>query len=173
MPIRNVCALILIIASLACLYPGLMFDMMTLKVGAELPLIGNVELYEATNSIVQTIQTLFTKKNYLVAWLILLFSAVVPVLKIALLLIVLLFQQHPAQKAIFKFVSAIGKWSMADVFVVSIFMAYLSTGSNEAVSATLHEGFYYFTAYCVLSILGTQFIKLDLTKEQDQPSLHR
>jgi uncharacterized paraquat-inducible protein A len=99
-------------------------------------------------------------QNYLVAWLILLFSVVIPLLKAVILLIVLLFEKHALREQMLKFVSVIGKWSMADVFVVSIFMAYLATHSNEAVSATLHEGFYYFTAYCVLSILGTQLIQL-------------
>ena len=157
---RNISALALILASLICLYPGLMLAMLTLKVGAVLPLIGPLELYEATQSIIQTIDNLFVNKNYLVAWLILLFSVVVPILKATMLLIVLLFKNYKWREALFKFVSIIGKWSMADVFVVSIFMAYLATQSNEAVSATLHEGFYYFTAYCILCILGTQLIVL-------------
>jgi len=158
MSIRNACALILILASLACLYPGLMFAMLTIKVGTVLPFIGSLELYEATQSIVQTIENLFFNQNHLVAWLILIFSVVIPILKVVILLMVLLFKNNRWREPLFKFVSVIGKWSMADVFVVSIFMAYLATHSNEAVSATLHEGFYYFTAYCVLSILGTQFI---------------
>ncbi|MBX2847842.1 MAG: paraquat-inducible protein A [Acidiferrobacterales bacterium] len=158
---RNICALILILASLGCLYPGLMSAMLTLKVGTVLPLIGQLELYEATQSIIQTIQTLFQNQNYLVAWLILLFSVVVPLLKIGLLLLVLVVKDFSGRTQVLKFVAAIGKWSMADVFVVSIFMAYLATKSNEAVSATLHSGFYYFTAYCVLSIVGTQLIYLN------------
>lgn len=164
---RNVCALILILASLGCLYPGLMFAMMTIKVGTVLPIIGQLDLHESTQSIIQTIDNLFSKQNYLVAWLILLFSVVVPVLKALMLLIVLIFEQFRARQQLFKFVSLIGKWSMADVFVVSIFMAFLATHSNDTVSATLHEGFYYFTAYCVLSILGTQLIKLNYLDSSD------
>ena len=161
MSIRNICALVLILASLACLYPGLMFAMLTIEVGTVLPLIGQVDLYEATQSIMQTISKLFENNNYLVAWLILLFSVVVPILKVTLLLIVLIIKKFNGREQVLKFVLIIGKWSMADVFVVSIFMAYLATKSNEAVSATLHSGFYYFTAYCVLSILGTQLIQLN------------
>lgn len=160
MSVRNICALILILASLICLYPGLTFDMLTIKVGTVMPLIGQLDLYEATQSILQTIDNLFVNENYLVAWLILLFSVVVPLMKALMLLVVLLFKQFTRRNTLFHFVSIIGKWSMADVFVVSVFMAYLATQSNQAVSATLHEGFYYFTAYCVLSILGTQLIQL-------------
>ena len=158
---RNLSALLLILASLGCLYPGLMSAMMTIKVGAVLPFLGNLELYEATQSIIQTIQSLFRQQNYLVAWLILLFSVIVPLFKVAVLLSILLLKRYSWCEPMFKLVSVIGKWSMADVFVVSIFMAFLATKSNEAISATLHSGFYYFTAYCVLSILGTQLIKLD------------
>lgn len=160
MSIRNSCTLLLILSSLACLYPGLMFAMLTIKVSAALPLVGQIDLYEATQSIIQTIDNLFLNENYLVAWLILLFSVVVPVVKTIMLLLVLLIKQQHWRQPMFNFVSLIGKWSMADVFVVSIFMAYLASKSNQAISATLHEGFYYFTAYCVLSILGTQLIDL-------------
>jgi len=163
---RNICALVLILASLACLYPGLMYAMLTIKVGKLVPILGQLDLYEATQSIIQTIESLFANKNYLVAWLILLFSVVVPVVKVVLLLVVLLFKDLRARASVFKLVSIIGKWSMADVFVVSIFMAFLATKSNEAVSATLHAGYYYFTAYCVLSILGTQIIDLSEQKSE-------
>ncbi len=170
---RNICALILILSSLACLYPGLVYAMLTIKVGTVVPLLGKLDLYEATQSIIQTIDNLFLNDNNLVAWLILIFSIVVPVLKALMLLIVLIFKNNPWRKPMFDFVSIIGKWSMADVFVVSIFMAYLATQSNPAVSATLHQGFYYFTAYCILSILGTQLIeipKLNSQKTDLQPN---
>lgn len=163
---RNICALGFILASLLCLYPGLMFAMLTIKVGKVVPFLGQLDLYEATQSIIQTIESLFIDQNYLVAWLILIFSVVVPVVKVVLLLVVLLFKDLRARASLLKFVSVIGKWSMADVFVVSVFMAYLATHSNEAVSATLHAGYYYFTAYCVFSILGTQLI--DLPDDQSQ-----
>ena len=172
MSTRNICALLLILISLACLYPGLVFAMLTIKVGTVLPLVGSLELYEATQSIMQTIDNLFFNKNYLVAWLILLFSVVVPGLKTLMLLFVLLFKNNRWRESVFKFVSVIGKWSMADVFVVSIFMAYLATQSNEAVSATLHEGFYYFTAYCVFSILGTQLILLPQDMAEEKTKLN-
>ena len=64
MSTRNICALILILVSLGCLYPGLMFAMLTIKVGTVLPFVGNVEIYEATQSIIQTIDRLFATENY-------------------------------------------------------------------------------------------------------------
>ena len=92
---------------------------------------------------------------------------VVPILKILTLLFVLVVNESKWRQLAFNAVSLIGKWSMADVFVVSVFMAFLVTKSNEAISATLHSGFYYFTGYCVLSILGTQLMELPAQHEQD------
>ena len=170
MSTRNIIALCLIIASLICLYPGLTQDMMTLKISKKLPILGTRTLLETTQSILQTIENLFAKKNYLVAWLILIFSVVIPLLKAGLLLLVLCLRDFAGRSQILSFISIIGKWSMADVFVVSIFMAFLVTQSNDAVAAWLHDGYYYFTAYCLLSILGTQLICLDTKQAQTPPS---
>ena len=156
---RNLIALVLILASLVCLYPGLFQEMLTIKVSREFPLIGQMTLYEATQSIVQTIETLYLDQNYVVAGLILLFSVLVPLIKVLLLLLVLFSRNLGLNRAVLGFVSAITKWSMADVFVVGVFIAYLSTRSNESIEASLHGGFYYFTAYCLLSILGTQLVE--------------
>jgi hypothetical protein len=74
------------------------------------------------------------------------------------------------------FVFRSGKWSMADVMVISIFMAYL--GFNGIVSSQLAQlerlnsanmvttnasalqpGFYLFTAFCLLGLATSQFIQ--------------
>lgn len=172
MSFRNISALVLILASLLCLYPGLTMPMMTVTIKAVLPIVGEMQFYEATQSILQTIKTLFAADNSFVAWLLLLFSIVVPVVKALMLLTVLLFHKLGIRHHLFKFVSLIGKWSMADVFVVSIFMAFLSNQSNSYVDAILHNGFYYFTAYCVLSILGTQLIDLNYINHNKVESLY-
>ena len=62
---------------------------------------------------------------------------------------------------IYNLVYAIGKWSMADVFVVGIFIAFLSTRSNTAIDALLLPGFNYFVAYCIISLIGIQLVKID------------
>ncbi|MEO0779788.1 MAG: paraquat-inducible protein A, partial [Bacteroidota bacterium] len=66
-----------------------------------------------------------------------------------------------ARQQWFQFVRAIGKWSMADVFVVGVFLAFLATRSNENINAALHPGFYYFLAYCLISLLAIQVMKVE------------
>ncbi len=156
---RNVVALLFICLSLACLYPGLTLPVLELKISARLPLLGDILMYEQKQSIVESIRSLLESKNTLVAYLIFLFSIAVPVLKALLLIGIIAFPYHKAAKNIARFISAIGKWSMADVFVVGVFMAFLAGQANSNIEASLHNGFYYFTAYCVLSIIAMQFYK--------------
>ena len=70
---------------------------------------------------------------------------------------------------VLRFVEAIAKWSMADVFVVALFIAYLAaqasatptTGPDAApaliaFTAAFGPGFYWFAAYCVFSLASQQ-----------------
>ena len=68
------------------------------------------------------------------------------------------------------FVELIAKWSMADVFVVALFIAYLAAQASQtppgdpsvppplvAFTASFGAGFYWFTAYCIVSLAAQQF----------------
>ena len=69
-----------------------------------------------------------------------------------------------------RFVETIAKWSMADVFVVALFIAYLAAqasaaptqGPNAAPALLVFDarfgaGFYWFAAYCLFSLASQQF----------------
>jgi len=161
MSTRNIIALILIIVSLLCLYPGLTKPIMSLKVSTEIPLLGNMVLQETTQSVVSTIRTLWEQNNKLVSILILLFSIIVPVIKALSQLAILFVKGLKNKSGIHKFIAIISKWSMADVFVVGVLLTFLTTQSDENMQAWLHEGFYYFLAYCIISIIGVQFLKTE------------
>lgn len=158
---RNIVALALIIISLGCLYPGLTFPVLSIHIGAKLPIIGEIGLHDSTQSIMKTIRTLWENDNNLVANLILLFSVLVPIIKAVILLIILFFKQLNNRQLLHKFVAVISKWSMADVFVVGVLLAFLATKSDDNIHAQLHEGFYYFLAYCIISIFAVQLMKIE------------
>ncbi|MCB1198536.1 MAG: paraquat-inducible protein A [Deltaproteobacteria bacterium] len=160
MLLRNRIALILIIFSLLCLYPGLFKPIMRIEVSATLPILGKVPLHDTTQSIVKSIQTLHKNNNTLVAGLILLFSIIVPLIKALTLLVILLTKKLRHHERLYRFVDLISKWSMADVFVVGTFLAFLASRSNPNIHAEIHQGFYYFLAYCLISLMATQMIKL-------------
>lgn len=156
----NKIAIALIFISLMLLFPGLLKPILSIHIGAKIPILGDISLHDTKQSIISTIQTLFDNDNTLVAFLILLFSVMVPVIKAILLLSVLLIPSINNKAGIYHFVSLIGKWSMADVFVVGVFLAFLATRSDDNIHAQLHEGFYYFTAYCIVSLMAIQVIKI-------------
>jgi uncharacterized paraquat-inducible protein A len=127
-------------------------------------------------SIMATVQELWDDQRLLVAGLIFGFSVCIPLLKTLLLCVTYFSKNRQIVKKLLNFVGVIGKWSMADVFVVAIFLAIMSTQHAETANTqqlslfgfqinleistqTLSmagEGFYYFTAYCILSLIGTQ-----------------
>jgi len=147
------------VASLACLFPGLVLPVMTIEAGAELPMFGYLELYNRTQSIWSGIVSLYDSGYWFVSFLIFLFSVMIPVLKMIALVIVLFFNHLAITPLIHKIVLVIGKWSMADVFVVGIFISFLAGQASPNMQASLHSGFYWFLAYCVLSLLAAQLIK--------------
>jgi uncharacterized paraquat-inducible protein A len=168
--IANAMALILILASFACLVPGLSRPALTLDISPVLPFLGKMQIYHQTRSIIGTVRNLYDTGNLLVAGLILLFSVAVPFAKGIILLYVMALRRAPFRMRLFRFVSAIGKWSMADVFVMGIFLAYLATGAANGVTAQLQEGFWFFLGYCLLSVASAQLMRVEVSSTGDTSS---
>ena len=154
---RNLAAVLLVLVSLVLVVPGVMQPIITLSAD----MMGR-QVFSQTRSILQTVKDLHTSGNYTVAGMILFFSVMVPFIKAVLLGVVgLLRPTQPARYRIFAFVRGISKWAMADVFVVGVYIAYLSAKATDALDAELHEGFYYFAAYCLISLLSVQVMRVD------------
>jgi hypothetical protein len=125
-----------------------------------------IEVYTQTRSILGSVQQLYRVGSVTAATLILLFSVIVPFTK-ALLVVWAIYRRDPARRArTLRLVEIIAKWSMADVFAVALFIAYLAavasqtaTGTSTQVvrfSATFGSGFYFFAAYCLTSLAHQQ-----------------
>ena len=157
---RNIVAVVLVVISLVVVVPGLIQPIITLSAD----MMGR-QVFAQTRSILQTVKDLHSSGNYVVAGMILFFSVMVPFVKAVLLGIVgLLKPTQPARYRIFAFVRGISKWAMADVFVVGVYIAYLSAKATDALDAQLHEGFYYFAAYCLISLLSVQVMQVQETQ---------
>ena len=85
------------------------------------------QVYQRTRSILGAMRELFNSGNYLVSFLILLFSIIVPVSKGSMLLGSIYAPQQWVRERLVKIVDLIGKWSMADIFVIGVFLAFLAT----------------------------------------------
>jgi hypothetical protein len=118
-------------------------------------------VYEQKQTILVTIRYLFEHGGYWAATLLFLFSVCVPFGKVALFFYALHARAERREKAL-GFINFIGKWSMADVFVVAIYTAYLGAKNSVGVGEPIHfetqygPGFYWFSAYCIVSLAAQQ-----------------
>jgi hypothetical protein len=144
--------------------------------------VGEVEVYEQTRSIVGAVQRLYEVGSPIPATLILLFSVIVPFGKAALVAWAMTMTGDAARRRTLRFVEAIAKWSMADVFVVAILIAFLAAqasatptqGPNAApamiaFTARFGAGFYWFAAYCLFSLASQQATVRMAADVVDQP----
>lgn len=127
---------------------------------------GKTYFYYEIKSIYSVIKTLWTSENYIVSICVGLFSILVPAIKISLSLVLLIFGKIK-QGRITRFIGSISKWSMADVFVLAAFLAYLSFSQMRtgiSIEANLKYGFFFFLLYVlismVLSILLNRYLKI-------------
>lgn len=153
--------------------------------GAPITFKDQVLFYES-RSILQVIWLLLKEHDVglvLVAALVFCFSVAFPFIKLILSFIAALRLKLPTHPVARFFVLKSAKWSMADVIVVAMFMAYL--GFNGVVSGQLSDlrdymqgvhimttnntelefGFYLFTAYVVLGMVMSVLLKRAITAE--------
>jgi hypothetical protein len=129
--------------------------------------VGDVEVYQQTRSILGSVRRLYEVGSPVPATLILLFSVIVPLGKAALVAWAMFLADAGRRGRTLRFVEAIAKWSMADVFVVAVLIAYLAAQASTtapgaaapsliAFTAQFGAGFYWFAAYCVFSLASQQ-----------------
>ena len=155
MSTRNWIAIGLTLVSLVLLVPGLQSDALTII--ATHPLLKK-PLYEEKQSILRAAQRLYESKYYFVAGLVIFFSLVVPVIKLALLGVILKMKSPLARYRLYLFTRSMSKWAMADVFAVGVFIAFLASNAIDNLDAQLHSGYYYFVFYCLVSNVAFQFL---------------
>jgi hypothetical protein len=145
--------------------------------------VEEVEIYEQTRSILGSVKRLYEVGSPVPATLILLFSVIVPLGKGALVAWAVFMADAARRRRTLRFVEAIAKWSMADVFVVALFIAYLAARASTtapgepgaaaplvAFTASFGAGFYWFAAYCIVSLASQQFTaRLAASSGLDQP----
>ena len=137
------------ILSLVLLVLGLVKDMMHIEVNAHF--IVSLNLFSEDRSVLGTLQKLWQTGNYWPFLLIFLFGIIVPLVKS--MVIFYLLAVHNINIKWYRFVNAISKWAMADVFAISILVAFLGANAMENTKAELEPGFYFFTGYVLLSAM--------------------
>ena len=145
-------------------------------------------LYFQSKSITDVTQTLIQSRGIdtkIVGVLVFLFSIIFPFLKLSLSSMFLFSDRIRRSTWAKNIIFYLGKWSMADVFVVAIFMAYIgfygiiSSQLNEIAAgdaytvetinySQLSPGALFFTSYCILSIITS--IIIDRSENKNAPT---
>lgn len=195
--VRNKLAFFTSLLAFLFLFPGIYLSMLTIStngsVNAKLPNVEKgflglpkvegskqehfkLEIFDTTRSILKTVHDLWNRDYRFVATMIFLFSVIIPVGKTILLTYIYFCNKSETRRKIFSFIKSIGKWSMCDVYIAAIFLAYLSTGATRientknvtmmgfnihvdvfaGMHAQLQIGYWCFVAYCLLSLLALQ-----------------
>ena len=146
--------------------------------------VADVEVYTQTRSIAGAVRNLYDVGSPLPATLILLFSIVIPLAKSGLVTWAMSARDPSTRQRTLNLVEAIARWSMADVFVVALFITFLAatatqgagTGAAPPVVAFVAEfgaGFYWFLAYCLFSLASQQYTaRMARLGERASPTLH-
>ena len=148
-------------------------------------------MYYQSKSIIDVTKTLLEGHGIdlkIVGLLILLFSIVLPFSKMLASIIYMYAKNTRSINFLKVLIFHLGKWSMADVFVVAIFMSYIgfygllssqlgameNQGDNFALDtvnySSLAPGIIYFTMYCLISIVISTFIHRRYHKKTEDDS---
>ncbi len=158
-PRQNIYILFLLVLSTVLLLAGIFAPMMTLS---------KFVWIESRFSLFAGTMQLFTDGQYLIFFILLLFSIVLPVAKI-LLLFKFWHAETSSRKQLQYFmnwVSHYGKWSMLDVFVVALLVVIVKLGVLATVQ--VHYGIYMYAGSGLLIMICTAIISHIAGKEVDE-----
>lgn len=147
----------LTISAIICLILGV--SLPCINVSSQL--FGFIPMGSDQKSILGLIVNLF-HHNILLAFLIILFSLIIPVAKLSLTLTMIISKNQLHNRFFHYAVHNIGKWSMVDVFSMAIVVAMLTFDNMRikvfSTQGQLLPGFYFFLIYGLLSISTTYFL---------------
>lgn len=178
----------IIVSALACLFTGLaapMLEIAAYQRDLSIPIKiktgflsldldytqhfpGEMYFYYQSKSVLELIGLLFRQNNLVVGLSILLFSVLIPIIKNSLGLVSLFRERMPPSGLLHWFLLRSGKWSMADVFVVAIFLGFLAFNNMQTgvqTESNILIGLYFFLAYALLAIWASARIEKSLPAE--------
>jgi paraquat-inducible protein A len=139
-----------------------------LALGISLPIIKLTKylFWSTEHSLVSTVTVLFNDGQTFLGIMILVFSIMLPVLKLLYLLLVstLPVAEIMRQRRQLRALEWLGKWSMHDVLVLALTIFFIkSQGVYDAASLS---GVYFFTAAVMLMILSYAWLRMDVAAGQ-------
>jgi len=147
----------LCLVSVVLFVVGLTATALCLVASKDVPGIGTVVFSYEAKSVVSTIRDLLGSHDVVLGGLVLFFSVVVPLVKSGLVLFATMASGAARDQAV-RIVHAVGRWSMADVFVVAVLLAMLALGRDPATRATTGPGLYFFAGSCLVALWSAAWL---------------
>ena len=157
-------------AAVIALAVGLSAPILSVEASKSLPLLGETVFQFQSKGVLSTIGTLAEAGNRWLAVLLFCFSVLIPVLKTLLVGLTFFARTHHWSLRGLRLSRHVGKWSMADVFVVAILVSFLSADGNGVTQAEVQAGLYFFAGYVVLSLAATHLIGRRLERAEAAPA---
>ncbi len=130
---------------------GVLAPVLSVAVHKELPVIGEVVLQYDTKSVIGTIVNLYQLGSWFTAAMLVLFSVLMPFVKLTLAWLASMTRIEHTRRRALRIIEHVGKWSMTDVFVVAVLLAFLASGPDGLTRASLGVGLYFFAGYAIAS----------------------
>jgi len=148
---------ILLISAISLIF-GLIAPILRVITYKDVPLLGYTVFQFQSKAILTSIGQLFVSGNIVIAALISLFSVLIPIFKTFVMVVISLSAQEFKDSKILNLIKYIGKWSMADVFVVALLLSYFGMNKEGFTDAELQIGLYFFVGYVILSMIASHLI---------------
>lgn len=158
--------------SVICFVIGIFAPAMVIWTAPSIPMgSGQLEfvLQHQVRGIAAIIWELLTTGHWVIGGFLLLFSILTPLTKASLTFFVTASHSKALNFRIGQFLHAIGKWSMADVFVAGVILALYALKTQEATKSIPCLGLYYFIGYCMLSMTTTQLLVSSAIVDKNKP----
>ncbi len=153
----------LLITSLILLFPANLLPIMTITYLGE----------KEPNTILQGVEYFIQSGTYVIAFLIFFASILVPVFKVAGIMLVLLSIQRDwkgwlrHKTLMFRMIRFIGRWSMLDIFVIALMVAIVEFGTLNSIHAA--PAATYFAGVVVFTMLAANTFDTRLIWEEREP----
>lgn len=156
-------AYMMLAIALVALIVGLATPILSVQASRDLPVLGETVFQFQSKGILTTIGALQEQGNLWLAVILAVFSVLIPVIKTLLAALTFFASTRPSVERAFHISHHLGKWSMADVFVVAILVAFFAnSGENGLTRAEVQAGLWFFALYVMLSLFATQLISRQL-----------
>jgi paraquat-inducible protein A len=147
----------LCLVSVVLFVVGITATALSLVASKDVPGIGTVVFSYEAKSVVSTIRDLLGSHDVVLGGLVLFFSVLVPLVKSGLVLFATTAYGAARDQAV-RIVHAVGRWSMADVFVVAVLLAMLALGRDPATRAATGPGLYFFAGSCLVALWSAAWL---------------